>query len=146
MGPTWVLSAPDGPHVGPMSFAIWELIVAEWRHMVSDTLVSIGSCNGLLYVRHQPITWTKADLLPIRSYRTYFNNSILKFLLIKCIWKCRLQTKKKYLQCIGWTFKQSNSREWFVCYDWRYAIWSTCIWFIFELYGIIQSIHMVLSC
>ena len=22
MGPTWVLSAPDGPHVGPMSIAI----------------------------------------------------------------------------------------------------------------------------
>ena len=22
MGPTWVLSAPDGPHVGPMSLAI----------------------------------------------------------------------------------------------------------------------------
>ena len=24
MGPTWVLSAPDGPHVGPMNFAIRE--------------------------------------------------------------------------------------------------------------------------
>ena len=23
MGPTWVLSARDGPHVGPMTFAIW---------------------------------------------------------------------------------------------------------------------------
>ena len=23
MGPTWVLSAPDGPHVGPMKLAIW---------------------------------------------------------------------------------------------------------------------------
>ena len=23
MGPTWVLSAPGGPHVGPMNFAIW---------------------------------------------------------------------------------------------------------------------------
>ena len=23
MGPTWVLSAPDWPHVGPMSLAIW---------------------------------------------------------------------------------------------------------------------------
>ena len=23
MGPTWVLSAPDGPHVGPMNLAIW---------------------------------------------------------------------------------------------------------------------------
>ena len=22
MGPTWVLLAPDGPHVGPMNFAI----------------------------------------------------------------------------------------------------------------------------
>ena len=24
MGPTWVLSAPNGPHVGPMNLAIWE--------------------------------------------------------------------------------------------------------------------------
>ena len=23
MGPNWVLSAPDGPHVGPMNLAIW---------------------------------------------------------------------------------------------------------------------------
>ena len=23
LGPTWVLSAPDGPHVGPMNLAIW---------------------------------------------------------------------------------------------------------------------------
>ena len=23
MGPTWVLSAPDGPHVGPMNLALW---------------------------------------------------------------------------------------------------------------------------
>ena len=25
MGPSWVLSAPDGPHVGPMNLAIREL-------------------------------------------------------------------------------------------------------------------------
>ena len=24
MGPTWVLSAPDGPQVGPMNLAIWD--------------------------------------------------------------------------------------------------------------------------
>ena len=24
MGPTWVLSAPDGPYVGPMNLAIWD--------------------------------------------------------------------------------------------------------------------------
>ena len=25
MGPTWVLSAPDGPHVGPMNLAIRDI-------------------------------------------------------------------------------------------------------------------------
>ena len=28
IGPTWVLSAPDGPHVGPMNLAIEEVI--QW--------------------------------------------------------------------------------------------------------------------
>ena len=26
MGPTWVLSAPDGPHVGPMNLAIRDIL------------------------------------------------------------------------------------------------------------------------
>ena len=26
MGPTWVLSAPDGPHVGPMNISIWDMV------------------------------------------------------------------------------------------------------------------------
>ena len=29
MGPTWVLSAPDGPHVGPMNLAIREPSVGK---------------------------------------------------------------------------------------------------------------------
>ena len=28
MGPIWVLSAPDGPHVGPMNFAIWDKAIS----------------------------------------------------------------------------------------------------------------------
>ena len=36
-GTTWVLSAPDGPHVGPMNLAI-RLVVSFGRH--SDVLVS----------------------------------------------------------------------------------------------------------
>ena len=35
MGPTWVLSAPDGPHVGPMNLAIRDAlftpnVVVQW--------------------------------------------------------------------------------------------------------------------
>ena len=30
MGPTWVLLAPGGPHVGPMNLAPWECTVRLW--------------------------------------------------------------------------------------------------------------------
>ena len=30
MGPTWVLSAPDGPHVGPINLAIREVFIILW--------------------------------------------------------------------------------------------------------------------
>ena len=33
MGPTWVLSAPDGPHVGPMNLAIREYFDTMQRRM-----------------------------------------------------------------------------------------------------------------
>ena len=31
MGPTWVLSASDGPHVGPMNIALWEMFGSARR-------------------------------------------------------------------------------------------------------------------
>ena len=31
MGPTWVLSAPEGPHVDPMNLAIREIIFLKWQ-------------------------------------------------------------------------------------------------------------------
>ena len=37
MGPTWVLSAPDGPHVGPMNLAIRDLMVSGWCYR-EDTI------------------------------------------------------------------------------------------------------------
>ena len=36
MGPTWVLSAPDGPHVGPMNLAIREQAVDHYTNMSCD--------------------------------------------------------------------------------------------------------------
>ena len=34
MGPTWVLSAPDGPHVGPMNLAIRDDITRMLMHLI----------------------------------------------------------------------------------------------------------------
>ena len=50
MGPTWVLSAPDGPHVGPMILAIRELstscgVTASVRTLVADGIYKKGLMN-----------------------------------------------------------------------------------------------------
>ena len=38
MGPTWVLSAPDGPHVGPVNFDIWDALVVYLTQIVCATV------------------------------------------------------------------------------------------------------------
>ena len=44
MGPTWVLSAPDGPHVGPMSLAIRVVLVIHGCHFS----ISLDRCTSIL--------------------------------------------------------------------------------------------------
>ena len=50
MGPTWVLSVPDGPHVGPMNLAI--------RETMSDMYV-LSNCAWSRY-----LIWDVVSLLP----------------------------------------------------------------------------------
>ena len=48
MGPTWVLSAPDGPHVSPMNLAIRDFLPI--KHLFLDLLLVawiIHDCNSL---------------------------------------------------------------------------------------------------
>ena len=45
MGPTWALSAPDGPHVGPMNLAIWEPKTLPVLH---------PNCNGVMSTHGSP--------------------------------------------------------------------------------------------
>ena len=47
MGPTWVLSAPDGPHVGPMNLAIRVcFMLCCGQVMIDYTLILQGYSNG----------------------------------------------------------------------------------------------------
>ena len=43
MGPTWVMSAPDGPHVGPMNLAIW--LVAGGAMMFDKGVLYHNHCD-----------------------------------------------------------------------------------------------------
>ena len=60
MGPTWVLPAPDGPHVGPMNLAIREIMWKSFRcHEVIMTSSSwILGCN--VSVASVVDTWLKS--------------------------------------------------------------------------------------
>ena len=42
VGPTWVLSGPDGPHVGPMNLAI--MLVSLFRVSVTLVVCMSGTC------------------------------------------------------------------------------------------------------
>ena len=39
MGPTWVLSSPDGPHVGPMNLAI-RVIKQIFKHHLIQVIIN----------------------------------------------------------------------------------------------------------
>ena len=55
MRPSWVLSAPDGPHVGPMNLAIRDPIFGGWKH---DT----PSCACCHTMHHKKYALTRALL------------------------------------------------------------------------------------
>ena len=80
MGPTWVLSAPDGPHVGSTNLAITDvigyIILTHWglvTHICVNKLTIIGSDNGLSPGRRQAIIWTNAGILLIEPLWTNFS-------------------------------------------------------------------------
>ena len=41
MGPTWVLSAPDGPHVGPMNLAL--RVTSEYQRLNGTAVDSFAA-------------------------------------------------------------------------------------------------------
>ena len=47
MGPTWVLSAPYGPHVGPMNFAIRDNLWKGLRNSTATHCVSDNFCSQI---------------------------------------------------------------------------------------------------
>ena len=51
MGPTWVLSAPDGPYVGPMNFAIRGVLCSQNLCVLGDW------CNIIHYNKVQYTVW-----------------------------------------------------------------------------------------
>ena len=48
IGPTWVLLAPNGPHVGPMNFAIWVVYEKHTTRVTESIFLSYDSLFNFL--------------------------------------------------------------------------------------------------
>ena len=75
MGPTWVLSAPDGPHVCPMNLAIWVVMaIALYTHIpIYNLPLTISTDHFLVLYIHQYIKETNIQQnikLNIRLHRS----------------------------------------------------------------------------
>ena len=52
MGPTWVLSTPDGPHVGPLNLAIWGALNIPNNPIPTPSTLLRLSNPPLTYILH----------------------------------------------------------------------------------------------
>ena len=58
MGPTWVLSAPDGPHVGPMNLAIREVMIYKYNIGILS-----NHSNFIIIIHHHNIYYQRQGSL-----------------------------------------------------------------------------------
>ena len=57
MGPIWVLSAPDGPHVGPINLAIRDIL--DYVHAADTNIFYSGMDTDI------SMGWCKIDVTPL---------------------------------------------------------------------------------
>ena len=50
MGPTWGRQDPDGPHVGPMNFTIWDSII--WVVIAHPCLICLTALEGWVWINN----------------------------------------------------------------------------------------------
>ena len=81
MGPTWVLSAPDGPHVGPMNLAIRVYMSANWVSIGKMHLKTVSVAFRPFFLG--PISWSASlslghgFILPPVLVKVAFNSALL---------------------------------------------------------------------
>ena len=84
MGPSWVLSAPDGPHIGPMNLAIRDYSGPVCHKQLSVTWTSNYTlsllwdvitcpCPGCLLLGHKFFTYPRILLFIFRDTSSCFN-------------------------------------------------------------------------
>ena len=76
MGPIWVLSAPDGPHVGPMNLVIREFYeFSVW--LQNGALSCHRSTASSSEIRLHTWKWTQTSVRNIMLYKRNYRRAVL---------------------------------------------------------------------
>ena len=88
MGPIWVLSAPDGPHVGPAifcyqgwfrGFGIWRRV--KWFPSITDHCMCVWHVSRVPFWRQAGCTWGSGH-----DMKTDFPGIVILIIKIRCSW------------------------------------------------------------
>ena len=78
---------PGGPHVGPMNFAIWDMVL--WHNMLMQIRVNIGSGNGLLPDGTKPLPepmLTYHQCSPSTFSCGQYHKYCARYFSLQCVW------------------------------------------------------------
>ena len=98
MGPIWVLSAPDGPHVGPMNLATWVGFIVFCCGWV------LGNFS-LIFQKHFVGTVASIGLVPVKQpWRIWVDTQGSFCICVKPMEQCYIVT----LSLTGWGHTQND--------------------------------------
>ena len=86
MGPTWVLSAPDGPHIGPMNLAIRG--VSNSAQFVTMSMLLVVSCMSLYDINSATYSMLSYSIVKPLNWIVKFENAIVAFGISKSVPLC----------------------------------------------------------
>ena len=115
MGPTWVLSSPGGPHVGPLNFAIWDILLPSQVMCLSGKPGARGSSRPCVRSWISVITtqrlWTSWHMST-----TVWPTSLRRLPRLE-------EAKSKYPASWVYSPRRCTSRRSECCHAWWHWLW-----------------------
>ena len=156
-GPTWVLWAPDGPHVGPMNLVIWDYysLNSPFYVCLSDIRI-LAVVTDIENIRAEWVAWIEWDGLLLWRTRRLNNLGCVSIVAILwqnvTIWWFRyLISNLSYklqsclLSCASLITDSANHTNKYVCVDITYLVKNHNIYPYYPEFWMLRSIMHIIT-
>ena len=109
MGPTWVLSAPDGPHIGPMNLAIRVDVSTAATPPYSPQSLSRTSTHPTMFTQ-RPRSWSwMTDTHPLCFVSVHSKNKVVKWTTLGLSNWCQKRTPQSRPKLVIWVSRRMTT-------------------------------------